>query len=654
MIEYSFRTVRRYLIYTFITSLLAFLPTDVAAQDFGLKTNLLYWGTTTPNIGAEFGIGSKETFQVVVGVNPWKQSGGNRSSIRHWIVMPEWRRWLCQPYNGWFWGVHAFAGSYKIGQTTMPLGFFPALKNHRYEGSFIGGGVTVGYQWILSRHWNFEASIGIGAAHSKYDKHCISCDEVRIIKDNHFTYLGPTKAALSLVYVFNGKDKRKPRMIGRYTPQLVSFATTHVSEPVKTVASVGNKMIRVTGAKVVQKGGDMTVRLAVNLDSLRLGDDNQLVYTPIVHSPDSDYRMPAIIINGRHEQKLYRRGVFRKKYSPDVLAVGRVNGTPQTISYVASVPVRGSYDDYALRLEEDVCGCGNPENDSIYTLLEHHRVQLPFVRPRVEAEKIRSLDKHADISFPVGRSEMRVDFGGNAEELDSIISTISTIKADRNLEVLNITVHGYASPDGRYSTNERLALSRTQSLTSLIRRMLNLPKSVFTVQSTAEDWDGLRQYIDSSDLDHKAEILAIAADSTLDPDTREKQIRTLYPDEYHYMLDTWYPLLRHTDYRITYKVRAFNADEAKALIKTRPQLLSLEEMFRVAQTYETGSREFNEVMEIAARIYPHSTTANLNAAVAHINAGDFAGAHEFLDKAGDSDDARHAREACERAEKENQ
>lgn len=74
-----------------------------------------------------------------------------------------------------------------------------------------------------------------------------------------------------------------------------------------------------------------------------------------------------------------------------------------------------------------------------------------------------------------------------------------------------------------------------------------------------------------------------------------------------------------------------------------PRQVSLNEMFLVAQTLEPGSREFNDVMEIAVRTYPDDTTANLNAACAALNAQQWDKAAGYLDKAGDTPEAIHAR-----------
>lgn len=169
----------------------------------------------------------------------------------------------------------------------------------------------------------------------------------------------------------------------------------------------------------------------------------------------------------------------------------------------------------------------------------------------------------------------------------------------------------------------------------------------FCAPYTPEDWDGLINYIKGSNLEHKDEILRMATDSLVNPDAREWRIRLKYTDEYKFMLATWYPALRHSDYHITYKVKPFDVETARQLIKTKPYLLSEQEMFMVAQTYEPGSEAFNEVMQTAVRYFPNNATANLNAAIVLLNEGKAEAAKPYLDKAGDLPEAQEARQVYE-------
>lgn len=623
------------------------------AQNVNIKTNTLYWATTTPNIGAEIGTGRKHSLQLFYGLNPWKQGGGDRTSFRHWLVMPEWRYWFCQRFNGWFLGVHGLGGQYNVASVKLPFGIFPSLEDHRYKGWFVGGGVAAGYQYPLSRHWALEGEIGVGYAWGPYNKYCPECDDK--LKGGHRSYVGPTKAAFSVVYFIGGRQTKRRKAVDA----LPVLATGSVSQTMlaaaadgKPVAMLANNNIRVTKARTTYDDGRITVAMQLNLDSLHLRSRQQLVYTPILRHKDGDsLRLPEIVINGRNEQVLYSRGAFAGKFSDGAIAVGRKNGKTQTVDYLVSTPVSGELADYQLGVQEDLCGCGDIEDNYVYTLYtpepeagEPAMPMLAYVTPKVEAEKIRHLDKRAYIDFPVDRTELYPDYRRNPEQLDSIINTINTLKADKNLEVREINIHGYASPESPYTHNDWLARNRAKTLTDYVRRMVELPQEIFSVSSTPEDWEGLRDYLLQSNLPHKDEIMAISNDERLTYDAREWKIKKTYPEEYKYMLKEWYPALRHSDYHIVYRVKPFDVAEARQLIKTKPQQLSLNEMFMVAQTYEAGSQNFNEVMETAARIFPDDPTANLNAAIARLKANDADGAKPYLDKAGTSPEAANARE----------
>lgn len=176
-----------------------------------VKTNLLYDATTTPNLGVEVGLGGKSTLNLVYGLNPWKFNSDTHGTryAKHWVVMPEYRWWPCSRFNGHFLGVHLFGGQMNAANVSLPVpGFFfsganvaKGVRTDRYQGEFIGAGVTYGYQWPLSRHWNLEAEIGAGYGHLWYDRYPCGVCGVRISKGNT-NYAGITKLGLSILYVF--------------------------------------------------------------------------------------------------------------------------------------------------------------------------------------------------------------------------------------------------------------------------------------------------------------------------------------------------------------------------------------------------------------------------------------------------------------------
>lgn len=170
------------------------------AQNFALKTNLLYTGVAqAPNLGMEIGLGKRSTLDVWGAYNPWNLDGTdeNNKKMVHMIIQPEYRYWLCEKFNGHYFGVHALYSTYNVSETAVPLLF---EKEFRYEGNAFGAGVSYGYHWMWGKHWGMEFNIGFGVANLEYKKFdCAKCsEELGTFKK---TYIGPTKAGITLVYV---------------------------------------------------------------------------------------------------------------------------------------------------------------------------------------------------------------------------------------------------------------------------------------------------------------------------------------------------------------------------------------------------------------------------------------------------------------------
>ena len=171
-----------------------------SAQKIAIKNNLIYDAALTPNLALEFGLGKKTTLDLGGGYNWYDLDKDKHKKLRHWLAQPELRFWACERFNGFFWGIHAHGGEFNVSNIDAPFGLMDWLKDHRYEGHFYGGGVSIGYQWILGKRWNLEASIGGGYARYSYDKYdaydrCADCMESR---DKN--YWGVTRATLSFIF----------------------------------------------------------------------------------------------------------------------------------------------------------------------------------------------------------------------------------------------------------------------------------------------------------------------------------------------------------------------------------------------------------------------------------------------------------------------
>ena len=175
-----------------------------SAQGVAVKTNLLYDATATANLGVEFGLAPRWTLDLSGNLNVWDIAGDMR--WRHWMVQPELRYWFCDRFSRHFIGLHGLTGQYNIGNIPNNFSFlgndFSRLTDRRYEGWAVGAGLAYGYAWALGNHWNLEIEAGFGYARFFYDVfECSACRKM-IAEDVSRNYVGPTKAALNLVYVF--------------------------------------------------------------------------------------------------------------------------------------------------------------------------------------------------------------------------------------------------------------------------------------------------------------------------------------------------------------------------------------------------------------------------------------------------------------------
>lgn len=190
---------------TYLTALAlaAAATAGINGRETALKTNLLYDATATVNLGIEQAIAPRWSLDLSANLNAWNMHSGAR--WKHWLVQPEARYWFCQALDGHFLAAHLLGGQYNVGHWTD--GGLWGIKSdklaaNRYQGWFAGVGIGYGYSWVLGKHWNLEAEIAVGYAFSRYDRfECENCGR-EVESNRNYHYVGPTKAAISLVYLF--------------------------------------------------------------------------------------------------------------------------------------------------------------------------------------------------------------------------------------------------------------------------------------------------------------------------------------------------------------------------------------------------------------------------------------------------------------------
>ena len=404
--------------------------------------------------------------------------------------------------------------------------------------------------------------------------------------------------------------------------------------------------LKITGEKLEKQDNLVSVSMNLVLDEMNVKGNDMVILTPVIKSNKTrrdSLQLPPIVITGGLRNKIINRKNSLGENLPfseqPNTITKRINNTVQAITYNSSVPYRSWMDDASLYVTKVVSGCANCYTDAgnllitenILPLKEPASYKLSFIIPEVEV-KSRN-DRHtATFNYKVDRYELLRDYKSNAEEFAQVDKVISEIKEDKDIQITEFNITGYASPEGGFEQNKALSTNRANSFANYLVSKFGIARNKFTVQGFGEDWEGLRKAVVSSFLSDKQVVLEII-DKVSNPDLRDIELKKLSNREtYRTLLNDYYPSLRRTEYVIAYVVRPFNVDEARGIIKTKPKLLSLNEMFLVAQSYPSNSKEFKEVFDIATRLYPESDIAIINSAAADIEAGNIDAAIERLKK----------------------
>ena len=398
--------------------------------------------------------------------------------------------------------------------------------------------------------------------------------------------------------------------------------------------------------------GRLTIDMDIDISNIEVGADETLILTPAIEKNGNSLELPSVEIMGRRAYMYYRRNeeipVTNNPFYAERIAkrAERKAGQKQTVDYTATVPfaewMRGS----TVVVKEGSCGCDQTpialgDNNVGRVLHEIYYPQyiISFVEPEPEPIKVRAESHSAYINFKVDRYEILENYKSNNTELASIVNSIEKVKDDDDLTITSITIEGWASPEGTEQHNKILSENRANSLADYVTKKTAIARDDIHAIGRGEDWINLKTIVEGTTILSKDKILEII-NSSATLDQKDQQLNDLVPPTiYQRLMNELYPRLRRNDYRIEYNVRNFNIEEAKALVDSDPRKLSVGELYKVAGTYEKGSKEYNHVMAVAAKTYPSVVAAAVNQASLLMAEKKYAEALDVLSKS-DQNDAR--------------
>lgn len=405
---------------------------------------------------------------------------------------------------------------------------------------------------------------------------------------------------------------------------------------------------KASNISVERSENKLFVSTDLDIQDIRRGTNRELWIIPEVVATDNTEKLPAVVLAGRNRFFQAQRLDLPAKENYTLL---RDNYKDPSYTYTATVPYEKWMHGAQLKVILELRGCCSDSIERQEILLTNINVEPPvekfvpvfnWITPTPEEHKTRELRGQAYIDFPVNKIVIYPEYRRNTVELAKIRATIDSVHQDPDITITALSIKGYASPEGPWNNNVRLAKGRTAALKTYVEDLYHFDKDFIKTDYDPEDWGGLRAYVEKSQIANREGILELI-DSSLEPDKKDAKIKSTYPQQYAFLLAEVYPALRHSDYRIEYNIRSFtDVNEIINLVKTRPQKLSLNEFFIAAKSVEPGSDIYNEIFETAVRMFPDSEVANLNAANAAMGRGDYAAAARYLAKAGDDPTAVYA------------
>lgn len=406
-----------------------------------------------------------------------------------------------------------------------------------------------------------------------------------------------------------------------------------------------------------EETGQVLVSMSFNLKDVKLGRNQEAILTPTIISADGadSLMMKSVTVCGRNRWYWYLRNGQTENPANGIYRAG----TPGLVTISESVPLQPWMNHSTVELITRGANCcsspkkvegssanGNTLVATINTGRPEWEYEYVFAPQLSDAPVEMALEGSAFVNFVVNRTELNPDYMINRQEINKILSSIDKVRDDKDAEITNIHIKGFASPEGSYENNTRLAQGRTATLAKYVNDLYRFAPGIMSTSYDPEDWAGFRNYVKDSmqfDIANRAEILEII-DGPLGFDAKDQAIKTRFPKDYQVILKEIYPWLRHSDYKVAYKIKVYtDLNELKRLYVSEPRKLRPVDFYTLAMQYPEGSREYLEVMKKASEVYPDDPMINLNVANLYMIDGDYDAAQSALLKAGLTPQANFAR-----------
>ncbi len=394
------------------------------------------------------------------------------------------------------------------------------------------------------------------------------------------------------------------------------------------MGNLTSKDFRVTPTPLTEQGGEVPAQMTVTFPQKFMKKKAQVTMTPVLRYQGGEVAGQSVTFQGEKVEGNgttinYKQGSVQNlrsnfRYTPEML---------KSDLYMTFDARKGKK---VVKMPDVKIGYGIlATEDLLGRCLEGNGAALaPDQFQRIIQQK-----QEANIKFLIGQANLRTSElqSVGIKDLARVLKEINDDAEGRALEAIEVSA--YASPDGSYDVNERLAERRQNVSADYLRKELKKIKMDANIDTryTAEDWDGFQELVKQSNLQDKQVILSVLS-MYEDPEEREQQIRNMshiYTD----IKDGILPELRRARLIVNYEIIGRSDEEIVAQYKQDPSKLSVEELVYGANTLVETPAEQRLWNQTLQRLYPNDYRALNNLAQLAYNEGDLQQAAQYLQQA---------------------
>ncbi len=223
-------------------------------------------------------------------------------------------------------------------------------------------------------------------------------------------------------------------------------------------------------------------------------------------------------------------------------------------------------------------------------------------------ERITKEEQEAAIYYLINSAQIRTK-EIKSEDIKAMEKFIKDAKAAEDMELKNIQIQSYASPDGPMSLNEKLADNREGAADKFVKNSMKKNKideyknlDFFKKYVVAEDWEGFKKAMEASNIRDKELILRVLAMHS-DPEVREREIKNI-SSAFSTIADQILPKLRRSKFIVNAERIGKSDEQIRDLAKSNPSALNVEELLYAATLFDNNGDKL-AIYETAMKQFPN-------------------------------------------------